>query len=145
MKKILFFITCTLVFTTNILAQDNQQPGNRKELIQKFIIARITNELNLTVNEAQQFWPVFNKYEADFKAAYKNNADDEIKLNKEIVRVQEKYQPDFLKILGDNKRVNQVYRTHKQIIEKLREKNNQRRMRPNAQRPMRVNNGNQLK
>jgi hypothetical protein len=36
---------------------------NRKEKVETFKIAFITNALNLTPDEAQKFWPIFNEYE----------------------------------------------------------------------------------
>jgi hypothetical protein len=36
---------------------------NRKEKVETFKIAFITKALNLTPEEAQKFWPVFNEYE----------------------------------------------------------------------------------
>jgi hypothetical protein len=36
---------------------------NRKEKVETFKIAFITKALNLTPDEAQKFWPIFNEYE----------------------------------------------------------------------------------
>lgn len=53
MKTII--ITLALCFSLNIFAQENK--------IKSLKIAFITEKLNLTEKEAQQFWPVYNAYD----------------------------------------------------------------------------------
>jgi hypothetical protein len=43
------------------------QQGNGNEKIEALKIAFITKRLQLTADEAQKFWPVFNQYEAEKK------------------------------------------------------------------------------
>ena len=59
MKKI-FFLFAILFFSININAQHPPKEG--KEKIQALKIAYLTEKLDLTVNEAEKFWPIFNKY-----------------------------------------------------------------------------------
>ena len=57
-----------IVLLTIILAgflQTNAQDGNAK--IEQMKIAFITKRLNLSTEEAQKFWPVYNQYEAEKK------------------------------------------------------------------------------
>lgn len=60
---------CLLIFTsTSVIAQfrgDNirNQP-DRKQKIETYKIGFITEKLNLTPQEAQKFWPVYNEYQA---------------------------------------------------------------------------------
>lgn len=61
MKTVIIF-AITLLMSFNILAQ---QPKN--EIIKAKKIAFITNKLDLTPTEAQQFWPIYNAYEKDIK------------------------------------------------------------------------------
>jgi hypothetical protein len=58
MKKIL--IIAVLLFALCIKA--NAQQGG-KERMKAFKTAYITEELDLTVKEAEKFWPVYNKYD----------------------------------------------------------------------------------
>jgi hypothetical protein len=63
MKK-LIPVLIILMFTGNMLAQDNR-PGFEKYL-EKFKsekIAFITEKMDLTVEEAQKFWPLYNEYQ----------------------------------------------------------------------------------
>jgi hypothetical protein len=55
MKRILFLLIC-ISFTVVASGQ------NAKNKLQAQRVAFITQRLNLTPEEAQQFWPVFNQY-----------------------------------------------------------------------------------
>jgi hypothetical protein len=57
MKKIILF-TCFACFTIGIFGQHGS-----KEKIKTFKIAYITEKLDLTSKEAQQFWPVYNTHQ----------------------------------------------------------------------------------
>ncbi|WP_338391461.1 hypothetical protein [Fulvitalea axinellae] len=46
----------------------DQPPGNDNERIQSVKIAFITDLLELSPTQAQQFWPLFNEYSAKYKA-----------------------------------------------------------------------------
>lgn len=58
MKKIIFAIA-VLGLSLSLHAQPNQNGKNKLEAQR---VAFITQRLNLTPEEAQQFWPVFNQY-----------------------------------------------------------------------------------
>ncbi len=60
MKKHNYYITfiCLLLFSTGVFAQGKMN----KERIELLKISFITEEINLSPEEAQQFWPVYNKY-----------------------------------------------------------------------------------
>ena len=51
--------------------QNNETRKEREERIQRQKIAFIATELNLTTKESQEFWPVYNEYEAELKALRK--------------------------------------------------------------------------
>jgi hypothetical protein len=56
-KRSLFFILTAFFISGPLLAQ----PGKRIEKINSQKVAFITEELNLNVKEAQEFWPVYNE------------------------------------------------------------------------------------
>ena len=61
MKTLLF----SFILTIAIAGQ--AQPGFRSnDKIKNLEIAFITRELNFTIDEAEHFWPVFNKYKKEF-------------------------------------------------------------------------------
>jgi len=64
MKRIILFTIC-LFFASFIFAQrmqGNRMQGNN-EKIKAMKVAFITQKLNLTVDEAQKFWPVYNEFD----------------------------------------------------------------------------------
>lgn len=56
-KIVLLICLCTL---SNIVAQDKKES---REKIRSLKIAYITEQLNLTANEAEKFWPIYNDYD----------------------------------------------------------------------------------
>lgn len=77
----LFVIAVFLLTVTSANAQQQrhrygQQGNNKYEKIEAQRVAFITQELNLTPDEAKVFWPVYNEYDAkrhELKKAFKNN------------------------------------------------------------------------
>lgn len=56
-KLFILLMMCVLVFTS-----EAQQNRPFKEKIEAHRVAFITKELNLSVQESQKFWPVYNEY-----------------------------------------------------------------------------------
>lgn len=69
MKKLLLILTITLAFSTFAQERGN---GDR---IKALKIAFITEQLQLTETEAQQFWPIYNKFEAEHLKLRKNELE----------------------------------------------------------------------
>lgn len=60
MKKLITFIYIFGLFTFSISAQGNK---GSKEKIKALKISYLTEQLSLTSEEAQKFWPIYNNYE----------------------------------------------------------------------------------
>lgn len=60
MKKIL--ITLALVFAFGLTMAQKGQPGSAEAKLEAARIALITERLELTPAQAQQFWPVYNEF-----------------------------------------------------------------------------------
>lgn len=58
MKYVFYTLFCSVI-CLNTFAQNPE----RLERIKALKVAFITEQLSLTENEAQKFWPIFNKYE----------------------------------------------------------------------------------
>ena len=58
MKKLLFLLAIILLTTNSVLGQRNMNRQKIKALKTSYI----TNSLDLSPKEAQQFWPVYNLY-----------------------------------------------------------------------------------
>ncbi|MFN5439343.1 MAG: hypothetical protein ACK5AB_05480 [Bacteroidota bacterium] len=63
--KPVFILLTSCLFATGTIAQ-NRPGGEGRNMeakkLQAMEMAFITKELNLTPDEAQKFWPVFNQY-----------------------------------------------------------------------------------
>jgi len=116
MKKLLL-ITILFCFGNYICIGQDQ---SKEERLQALKMAYITKELKLTPEEAQQFWPVYNKYFDEIKAARRKNPNDEIPFEEEVVGIRKKYKNDFKQILKDDSRVNRIFTVDKGYRDLLR-------------------------
>lgn len=80
LKKISWILLCFIPF----LGQT--QEDEREDKIERLKIAYITRELNLTSDEAQKFWPIYNEAEAKLRELRKANR----KLNEEAEEAGDK-------------------------------------------------------
>lgn len=79
-------------------------------------IAYITKKLNLTTDEAQKFWPVYNQYMADLKKTRQETREnfDELEKDEKVLAVRKKYLGDFSKALSPA-RANEFYKCEKEF------------------------------
>jgi Skp family chaperone for outer membrane proteins len=124
MKKILltalFISICGLV---SLRSQD------RSERIEALKVAFITKQLQLTPQEAEKFWPVYNVYENEMKNMIKDHRQkggSEIELEEKILNLHKKYKPDFLKVISEDK-FNKLMTAERTWAELLRKELQRRR------------------
>jgi pyruvate/2-oxoacid:ferredoxin oxidoreductase beta subunit len=126
MKKVFILV---LIFI-NIYYICSAQPGerNRAEQIQR---GYLTNELKLTPDEAEKFWPVYRSYKEELKKARQEKRDDELAFEETALDIRKKYRPEFKKVLESDQRANRVFIADKHFKEILRrELQNRRRDNP---------------
>lgn len=87
--KTLLFVMSLFIATTNLFAFSPYGHGNHEE-IEKMKVAFLTERLDLTVEEAQAFWPVYNEFERvkkelreQFKSSFKGKDFDVETLSEE--------------------------------------------------------------
>ena len=69
--------------------------------LKAYQIAFLTKKLNLTPEEAQRFWPVFNKYEDEIRTTRQQNKQStEVELEEKVVNIRKKYFEEFSKVLN---------------------------------------------
>jgi|SRR5450631_498915 len=79
------------------------QNGTRIDVLK---IAYITNRLNLSPEEAQRFWPIYNNYSLELKVARMkaaNNNSNEIELDEALLNIRKKYSIQFGQVLPPQK------------------------------------------
>jgi len=126
-------IVGTFLSAGNIRAQNAPQ---QKENIESRHIGFITNELQLTPEEAQTFWPVYNRYHGELEALRKKHTtdllaakvnfdsytddqvskliDNEMDYRQKELDLQRKYNTEFKKVLPV-KKVARFYRAEQQF------------------------------
>lgn len=138
MKKCILIVTLLLGSFSMAFAQENQSGDEqtKQERIKALYVAYVTQQLQLTPDEAQKFWPVHTQFETDLKAV----RQDQPELVKEEARlnIKKRYQENFTKILGNN-RCERFFRMNEEFKRKLKDRlqnqrNNQQRPRPNIRR-----------
>jgi hypothetical protein len=113
MKRLLpiLFLICTL----NLFSQQSQDPdGSRIEALK---IAYLTKKLNLSPEEAQRFWPVYNNYASELREAraeQRRNKATEIETEEKILNIRKKYNKEFSNALSAEK-VNTFFRSEKEF------------------------------
>jgi hypothetical protein len=106
-----FLLILSLSFSVLIgLAQN----GNRLEALK---IAYITNKLNLSPEEAQKFWPIYNQYAAELRQARQQamrNNSSEIELDESVLNIRKKYNGLFSQALSPQK-IDIFYKSEKEF------------------------------
>lgn len=111
MKNILLIMTIILSgYTVNA-----QKGETKREKVQALKIAFITQKLELTSDEAQKFWPVYNRYDAEIKQTITDNrGGDAIDKEEKILNIRKKYRTEFTKVLGQPK-TNKFFNTEREF------------------------------
>jgi len=76
------------------------------EKLESLKIGYLTKQLQLTSDEAQKFWPVYNVYDNEMKQMVKEHRQkngSEIELEEKILAMHKKYKPSFLKVISEDK------------------------------------------
>ena len=102
-RLVLIFILSVNSFT--IVSAQNDNREQRTEKVQALKIAFITQKLELTSDEAQRFWPVYNRYETEIRQVMMDNklSGDAIDNEEKVLNVKKRYKAEFIKVVGPTK------------------------------------------
>jgi len=130
MKKYLLIVTLFCSSFSMAIAQENQagEDLSKQEKIKSLYVAYVTQQLQLTPDEAQRFWPVHTQFEKELKGVKRDIS--ELDRQQAALDIKKRYQANFSKILGNN-RCERFFRMDGEFKRKLME----RRQRNNQQRP----------
>ena len=129
-KLFLILLFLAGIFTTT-MAQEGE--GNGREggaRIEALKIAYITKKLNLTTEEAQKFWPIYNQYMAEVRKTRneaRQNNEKEIEVDDKILAIRKKYNSEFGKALPAEK-VNSFFKAEKEFGASIQKELQERRM-----------------
>ena len=100
-----------LLFLISIVSiLEAQYPANQST-IQTLKVAFMSKDLNLSTEEAQKFWPVYNAYTDELKKTRKENKEDVLAYEEKALNIKKKYNVEFKKILQSDERANKVFLT----------------------------------
>ncbi len=105
MKKYILILTLFFGSFSLANAQGGGDKENKKEKIEALKIAFLTQKLELSVDEAQKFWPIYNRYEAEIWQVIKDNkiGGDALDNEEKLLNVKKKYRNEFNKVIGQPK------------------------------------------
>lgn len=137
-KRILLlfgFITFAVLIAP---AQSVVDSGNGREKIKMLEIGYLTRQLQLSSNEAEKFWPTYNKYRQELRDAVKDrNISDELERQQKALDIKKRYRNDFSSIL-DERRGQQVFEAEEQFKKMVQKEMQQRiKMRQDRTSPQR--------
>ena len=136
MKKILLYLTIFFTSLQLVSAQAIPGEGKKDDRIQALYVAYITQELKLSADEAQKFWPLHAQFDSEIKTLRAEMP--ELDRQQAALNIKKKYQESFVKIIG-SPRTNDFYRKdgefRKKMVDRLRQmRQNNFNQRPNMRR-----------
>lgn len=129
MKK--FYLLLVLMsLTAFVKAQDEALNAEKKQQgIDALKVAFISRELDLTPDEAQKFWPIYNQYAKDLKNTI-SRGNDVLDRDEKVLNLRKSYKEQFSNVLGQQ-RMNKMYnaegRFRNLLIKSMRNQNQNQR------------------
>jgi hypothetical protein len=113
-KKGLLGLIMFLTMSTDLIAQDRREHYQRIEAIK---VAFITKKLDLTTEEAQKFWPVYNNYQKELMGLMRKRREDrkktdidpndkinlDLSYESKMLELKKKYKKIYLKAIPAEK------------------------------------------
>ena len=108
--------------------EDKKGPGKpTRANIEMFKTKFITDQLALTQQEAEAFWPVYNEYKNGMRAIYKEKKENEIELQEAMLTVRKKIASALKPILKSDTRINDALKIDKEFLKKMKNEMTHRR------------------
>ena len=135
MKKAIFIALFSLCAGV-VFSQDGREGGR----LEAYKIAYLTQRLNLSTEEAQKFWPIYNKYIQEIRQVKMQHRNlDEISFEEKIVNIRKRYKTEFTQALP-GERVNKFFKADKEfnnyVRKELQERRELNQMRQQNKRPL---------
>lgn len=105
MKKHVYIFIVMLALKGPVFSQADF--GDRPN-IQNLKIGFVTRQLALTSEEAEKFWPLYNKYTNELKKARQEQKEDVLAFEERALNIRKQYKGEFKKILVTDDRLNKA-------------------------------------
>ena len=131
MKKTFLLFGLLIGYCHLLLAQEEKRPEAGR--IEALKIAYLTRKLNLSTEEAQKFWPVYNSYANEMRRTqqeFRERKGNEIEREEKVLGIRKKFNGEFNKALSGDK-VNEFFRAEREfngIVQKEIMERRQQRM-----------------
>ena len=139
MKKIIL-ITVTIMLSLSAFSQNRHlgRPGRppmrdmgrprdtppideaRRAKIEMFRVQFITEKLNLTKDEAEKFWPLYNEQKDASRNLMQTAKGDEIAFQEAMLVIRKKFKKDLMPILKTEERVNLALKVDRDLLNRMR-------------------------
>jgi hypothetical protein len=142
MKRILLILVMALGISVVSHAQDGDEEKGNGSRIEALKIAYLTKKLNLSTDEAQRFWPIYNQYMVEIRKTRmdaRQNKEGELPTEEKLLNIRKKYNGEFNKALSTEK-INTFFKAEKEFGTVLQKELMERRMQKTEnRRPFRNN------
>jgi hypothetical protein len=103
-RRIIGCIVVLLITAAAAIAQP-PDPEKREQMVESLRIAYVTKQLELTPEEAQKFWPVYNNYSKDVKKVLEEGKvkKDQLVVEENMLNLRKRYRTEFLKAIPEEK------------------------------------------
>lgn len=131
MKQTILLIALFSLYGLTVFAQEDRKPESGR--IEALKIAFLTRKLNLSTEEAQKFWPVYNSYANEMQRVHQESRDNksgELDREEKMLGIRKKFNGEFNKALP-NEKVNEFFRAEREfngIVQKEIMERRQQRM-----------------
>ncbi len=127
MKRMLMVLTVIVCsFAANAQRGPGPKEGKRhgrmgqmKDKIEMYKIQFFTEKLNLTPNEAVQFWPIYEAHKKEMKEIMQSKTNDEIGLQEATLNARKKYKNDLKAIFKNEDRINEALKLDREFMKKV--------------------------
>jgi Spy/CpxP family protein refolding chaperone len=111
---------------------EERMSKEKRAQLESFKIQFITKKLNLTPEEAEKFWPIYNEQKDATRKLMQERKEDEIALQEAMLVIRKKYKKDLTPVLKSEDRVNLALKVDRELLNKMRNEM-MRRKRPPMQ------------
>lgn len=124
-RTLLIIMVAVIAFSVSSFAQNIKQIENLK-------IAYITKQLDLSEEQAQKFWPVYNKHESQLRNLYAkfkeedSSAEEMMNIETDILNVKKK-KINALKDILSKEQINKLIKAEKKFVQKILDELKQKR------------------
>lgn len=120
MKRFFYFIVLLTVLSYSAFAQQQEVAPAIPQNIIGLKMAFVTKQLALTNEEAQKFWPVYYNYTKEIRSVRKQQKNDVLSMEEDMLNVRKKYRTEFKKILTTDDRVNKALTVDRDFMNVVR-------------------------